>query len=241
MNSAPPSVTSYAMPWTGTPTPATRLSGRATQLGLINYLAVDETHGELVITSLYEALAVHPLSAHGNPAPLRTLTGNRTELSLPFQSAVDPVNDEIFVPNTVSNLITVYKRTADGHMAPIRRVGPTSAFAVPLAVAVDPTHDELVVLSRDGTRYEVVVLARTASGPATALRTIRGESTQLAGTAGMAVDSAHGEFFVLNRRVPSMPSIAVFSRTAQGNVVPRRTLIGPSMGLSAPSGLTVCK
>ena len=134
---------------------------------------------------------------------------------------------ELYVANG-TNTITVYNRTDDGDVAPLRTLGGDSTgLSGPRGIALDLINDEMFV-----TNYfnnSVTVYGRTASGDTAALRTISGGSTLLDFPVGIAYDSANEELIVGNRssaNTSTASSIVVFSRIASGNVAPLRTIAG---------------
>jgi DNA-binding beta-propeller fold protein YncE len=133
---------------------------------------------------------------------------------------------ELVVPNFTNNSVTVYARTADGDVAPLRTlVGAATGLANPNAVAVDRAHDEVIVANGGGP--SITVYGRTASGNVAPLRTLSGGATVLLGPAGMALDPVNEEIFVTN----FAGNVVVHSRTASGNTPPLRVLSGLSFAL----------
>ena len=78
----------------------------------------------------------------------------------------------------------------------------------------------------------VEVDAEQGRGDAKPLRVVQGEKTGLDFPMGLAADVEHDEFAVANN---GGNSVLVFSRTAQGNVAPVRTIAG-SIVTMAPGG-----
>ncbi|MCL4839336.1 MAG: hypothetical protein KJ058_15385 [Thermoanaerobaculia bacterium] len=102
--------------------------------------------------------------------------------------------------------------------------------APPAARAVEETYVAELLYSR------VNVLARTATGDVTPLRSIQGPATGLVNPIGIAVDEVHGELFVVDSYTKA---ISVFPLGADGDTVPLRTLGGPATGLVNPIGVVV--
>ncbi len=82
----------------------------------------------------------------------------------------------------------------------------------------------------------VTVYSQTASGNAAPIRTLSGAATGLNAPAGVAVDTAHNELFVVNF---SGDSVTVYDRNANGNAAPIRTLVGAATGLSESNAIVV--
>jgi hypothetical protein len=151
---------------------------------------------------------------------------------------VDTANNELVVANAtgVAGLsITVYSRTANGDVAPLRNIsGAATGLDNPVGVAVDTVNNELVESNHTPS---VSTFSRIANGNVAPLRSIAGAATGLSPTAGgVAVDTTNGEVFVVNT---NNNSITVYNRTANGNVAPLRTLAGILTGLAEPSFVAV--
>lgn len=214
-------------------------------LNIAPALAQDELYSANAGT---HSVTVHNRMANGDIAPLRTLIGGATGLNGPRQVAVDTTHGEIFVGNFFSNSVTVYSRTASGNTAPLRTItGPATLLDFPVGVALDLVNDELLVVNRSNldtsTSASVTVFSRTATGNATPLRVIAGPATGLNLSHGLAVDPVADEILVDNAAdqasPPGIPSIRVFSRTADGDVAPIRFLSGGSTGLAGSIGLSL--
>ena len=149
--------------------------------------------------------------------------------------------DELFVTNGGGDTVTVYARTANGNMAPLRTIsGGATGLSTPRGLAVDTVNNELAVANGGtGGSPSITVYALTANGNVAPLRTISGAATGLTvNTVGLAVDTVNNEFFVAIGAVLS-PSVLVFARTANGNVAPLRTISGAATGLNSPYGVAV--
>ncbi len=141
--------------------------------------------------------------------------------------------DELFVTN--GDAVTVYARTANGDMAPVRNLaGAATGLAATRGLAVDTVHDELVVANT--ANNSVTVYARTADGNTAPVRTLVGAATGLNGPFGLALDLANDELAVANLLGNS---VTVFARTADGNAAPLRTLVGAGTMLNFPTGVAV--
>ena len=110
----------------------------------------------------------------------------------------------------------------DGDVAPIRSIAG-GAIAMQSGWGVAVFGDELYVLDADGIGINVYPL--DASGDIAPIRRIAGAATNLMRAYGIAV--TEDEIFVSG----SAAHIAVFSRTADGNVVPARMIVGPETQL----------
>lgn len=148
---------------------------------------------------------------------------------LSMGSRTASAQDELFVSNG-NNSITVYSRTANGNVAPLRTLtGAATGLSFPNGIAVDLVNNELIVAN--GGNSSIAVYARTASGNVAPLRTIVGAATGLNTPEGLAVDTVNNELAVANL---GGTSVTIYARTASGNVTPLRTIVGAATGLSAP-------
>jgi len=86
--------------------------------------------------------------------------------------------DELFVTNQDSHSATVYFRTADGDVTPVRTlVGGLRGLSDPSGLSVDTVHNELFVANFS--TPSVTVYSRTASGDTGPTRTLSGGLTGL--------------------------------------------------------------
>jgi hypothetical protein len=164
----------------------------------------------------------------GDGAPLRRF-GRITTLAAVSWAAIDPVHDELYVTDAGKGEIAVFSRTANGGIAPIRRI---TGVGEPGALVLDTVHDELVVANRNSSNGFITVYARTASGNATPLRVLDTTYAFLY-PYGVAVDTVNDEIVATGNN-----AIAVYPRTATAGV-PARTITGAATGLAGPIGVTV--
>lgn len=122
-------------------------------------------------------------------------------------SGLAVAQDEIFVTNGNNNSVTVYSRTVNGNVAPVRTlVGAAPGLDLPQGVAVDLVNNELWVVNRStGGGWFVAVYPRTANGNVAPLRTISGAATGLNSPISLAI-SLGG--------VPPTPCPPTFTQTA---------------------------
>ena len=130
----------------------------------------------------------------------------------------------------VDHSITVYSRTANGDVAPVRTIhGPRTELSLPMKVFVDVAHDELFVANSGSS--SILVFSRTANGDAAPARKIEGPATGLKKPVGLFVDVKNDEVWATN---PGDHSITIYKRTAQGNAAPLRRMRGAPEGTPAP-------
>ena len=190
-----------------------------------NGIAVDTLNDEILVASSgNSSIVVYERTASGLAAPKRVISGASTGLSSPIGIAVDAANGEIFVVSA-NSLLTVYPRTADGDVPPIRSIPDLNN---PIGVTVDTVNDELFVVRGDSS---IAVFARTANGVATPIRFVTG----LGSPGRIALDLSNDEMFVAG----GDDAIRVYPRTASGTAAPLRTISGASTVLSGPRDLAV--
>jgi DNA-binding beta-propeller fold protein YncE len=121
-----------------------------------------------------------------------------------------------FIPHS----ITVYPRTANGDVAPLRTIaGPHTRLSQPVGIYQDPVSSEMIIANSSDN--SVVFFDPKASGDVAPLRIIQGAATNLKGPTGVSVDAKHNELWVTSW---DNHSTNVYSRTAEGNVAPLRVI-----------------
>jgi 6-phosphogluconolactonase (cycloisomerase 2 family) len=185
-------------------------------------------------------VTVYTDDAQGDAAPIRTLQGPDTELDFPAGIALDLIHSELFLaPQASGNIVNVYPLNADGNQAPIRTIdGANTGIEGPVGIAADPVNNELYVSSY--VNASIRVFARTEDGNVSPLRVIEGPETRITIPSGIFIDLENDEIFVTNFSNGAVDgSILVFSRTADGNAQPIRSLEGPSVLLRAPQWIFI--
>ena len=187
-------------------------------------------------------LAVFARKAKGQVAPLRVIEGQQTALSRSSHGVfLDALNNEIVAPSPLAAAVVVYGREQLGNTPPIRKIqGGLTRLDSPQGVAVDNTNHELVV-SNDG-RLSIVVFDRLANGNVAPVREIFGSNTLITTPEGIVVDPVHNEIILADEGEPEAspvipPKLLVFDRTANGNVAPKRVIMGPNTGMFRPRQL----
>jgi 6-phosphogluconolactonase (cycloisomerase 2 family) len=190
--------------------------------------------------------------------PKRHIIGPRTDLGFIAGVTLDPKNREAWVVNNDGGGVDVFSYDQHGDVKPIRELDvPHQSWGLSLDVA----RDEVAVTSQ---QYQgISIYSRTATGASRPLRTIRGESTQLADPHGVYLDGQNNEVFTANHGnwtemrsyaddavlLPGeykpgrfeRPSIRIFRADANGNVGPTRTIQGKSTLLAWPMGIDVSR
>lgn len=187
------SVTVYARTANGNVAPVRTLAGAATGMNFPTSAAIDTANNELaVVNASGSSVTVYARTASGNAAPLRTITGAATSLSFPEGLALDTVNNELIVVNgsnsASGNSVTVYARTANGNVAPLRKIsGAATGICGPFGAAVDTVNNEIAVANTNSCGNSVVVFNRTANGNVAPLRTLAGASSGISTPSFVAI------------------------------------------------------
>jgi hypothetical protein len=138
--------------------------------------------------------------------------------------------------------VRTYPRLASGATAPVRELqGAATLINNPLETALDPVNDELYTTTAniDGANHAgILVFDRTATGNVAPKRTIAGTNTHLDPSTGVwvALDLVNRELYV---SADNGAGIAVFDMTANGNVAPKREIIGAATTLDHASTMLV--
>src|SRR5262249_15290743 len=219
-----------------------------------NTLWVDTVNNEILVgNDAQESLQVYSRMANGHVAPLReiksppatdTTSPHNTFVTFPGQVIIDPrpnVNEIWSVGNDIADLITVYRRTDDGNVSPIRRINgrltTVGRFNRSWGLALDTVNEEVAVSHQKRNRISIFDrLTNTDANPAaTPKRTISGNKTGLANPHGVFIvantdPTKTNEIYVVNSGETvgssALPSITVYARTASGNASPIRTIQG---------------
>lgn len=134
--------------------------------------------------------------------------------------------------------ITVYPRTAQGDVAPLRTIqGSKTQMNIPLGLYQDPVSGEIVVAN--GGDNSVLFFDGKANGDVAPVRILKGPNTNLKSPTGVLIDAKANELWVTSWE---NHSTNVYSRTAQGNVAPLRLIRSAPKNatfatLGRPSGL----
>jgi DNA-binding beta-propeller fold protein YncE len=148
----PPSINVYADSASGNTKPLRTVSGPSTGLNWPMGVALDPSHGEIVVANNGDnSILFFNRTATGDARPSRLLRGGRTGIASPMGVAVDAKNRELWVANFGDHTALVFDLYASGNAAPKRVVRnapagtPTAGFGNPMAVAYDSKRQELLV------------------------------------------------------------------------------------------------
>ena len=196
--------------------------------------------------------------SRGITEPKRHIIGPKAELGFIAGVTLDAKRREAWTVNNDGGGITVFSYEQHGDVKPVRKLEvPHQSWGLSL----DQTRDEVAVTSQ---QYQgISIYGRAASGTDRPLRTIRGDSTQLADPHGVYLDGINNEVFAANHgnwtemrsyaddavMLPGeykagrfeQPSIRVYQATANGDVAPARTIQGKRTQLAWPMGIDVSR
>jgi DNA-binding beta-propeller fold protein YncE len=198
------------------------IRGPRTGLGDPHGVFYDGTNNEIVVAN------------HGNVSGRQAAPGDAPQRRRGDLAADEPVVGGRF--ETPS--ITVYPGTANGDVAPARRIqGSNTGLNWPMALDVDLQHDEIAVANNGDS--SIRVFRRAASGNVAPVRVIKGPVTGIKGPMGVAFDVKHDEIWLANY---GDHTALVFARTATGNVAPKRVLRNapagaPTVGFGNPGAV----
>jgi Lactonase, 7-bladed beta-propeller len=188
-------------------------------------------------------ITVYVRTANGDVWPIRTI---QTGLDHPHTLGMDLLHQELFVPNNLMDVqqpaVNVYDLDASypGNDSPKRTItGALTGLNRPSGLAVDSVNQELYVANDVVGGSSITVYPLGANGNVAPVRTLQGALTGIEGPIGMAVDPVHDELIVASYRVAGDGTISVFPRTADGNVLPLRTIQGTLTGFNRPQGLAL--
>ncbi|PYS03666.1 MAG: hypothetical protein DMG15_19430 [Acidobacteria bacterium] len=205
--------------------PKRRLAGPKTNLALPCGVAVSPEFQEMfAVSGDGQDINIFPMVADGNSAPSRVIHVPHASGGVSF----DIKNDEIYITTEHANRISVYSRKAQGDDDPLRIIqGPNTSLADPHGIYVDADRNEILVTNHGNWR-------KTRTGEAFALH---GDSK----FAFMRGSFSHPG--IVEPLGPSSgkfmsPSIMVFSRTANGDVGPLRTIQGSRTRLNIGVGIS---
>jgi DNA-binding beta-propeller fold protein YncE len=197
--------------------------------------------------------------ASGGDPPLRILQGRKTEIVQPDTLYVDVAHDEMVV-DSGDNSVLVFRRTASGDVAPIRKIGgPKTHIDNIFGLTVDSVRNLIIVANRietDGRESSdgILIFNRTDNGDVAPRAIIAGPRTGIIKIRQVVADEVRGQIFVTVKnnyefyRPDVRPSpwdgdkpgfIGVWRVTDKGDVPPRGVIKGPASGLVWPAGVAI--
>jgi len=257
-----PRISAFARLANGNAKPTRIIAGQTTKVSrTMHGIFYNPQHDEIVVpVALAGAVLTFAGGASGGEPPIRVLQGPRTGLAQPDTLYVDLEHDELVV-DSGDNSVLVFPRTANGDVAPIRRIGGSKTRINNIfGLSVDSVRNLIVVANRveSGGRESndgILIFNRTENGDAAPLRTIAGPRTGIIKVRQIVVDEAKGQIFVTVKNnfefyepTDARPSpwnpdqtgfIGIWSVTDEGDVPPRGVIKGPASGLVWPAGVAI--
>jgi DNA-binding beta-propeller fold protein YncE len=131
---------------------------------------------------------------------------------------------------TMGPSITVYRRDANGDVAPVRVIkGPRTRLNWPAGMAIDVERGEIYV-ANDGDS-SVLVFRTSAEGDAAPVRVLQGPKTLLRYPNGVFVDKVNDELWVANF---GNHTATAYKLNAGGDTAPVRVIRSAPLGTPAP-------
>ena len=182
----------------------------------------------IVADRFYPAINVFPRDGSGLLPPSRRIAGIQNEMVVP--SAIAVYQGEMYVADRIGAVL-VFPLAATDDVAPTRKITDLSPFS---QIAIDRGTGELYV--PEGFQGVVRVFPASASGPATAIRTIGGPHTGFVSPSGVAVFG--GFLFISDFQTGD---IRVFSALADGDATPLRVIRTAHDGTGSLGQLSVAR
>jgi 6-phosphogluconolactonase (cycloisomerase 2 family) len=217
-----------------------------------SFVAVDTQHDEVVLqdNNLWAIRVFNRLENSPPGAPLsvpkRVIMGDKTDIQYNNGVYIDPKNGDIYsVETDVGDKVVVFDRSKDGNVEPTRTLNtPHRGFGL----SVDEEKEELYV----SVQYppQVPVYRKSAKDDEKPLRTLKGESTRLSDTHGIAVDAKRKLMFVNNwghvsdYLTPGTgrfedASISIYPLGGDGDAAPVRVIQGSRTQLNWPAAMSL--
>ncbi len=189
-----------------------RIQGPQTRLSSVCGVALDPETQEMYVlnTDFGNNMLVFSYEQSGNASPIRELSVDHGGWGIFLDRKV---NNELFFTIQHLNKIAVYRPNAQGNQTTVRFIqGPKTRLVDPHGIFVDTENDEIVVTNHHSAhRIETGVHAATLNFP----------------------------YMLQSTGRYQLASVTVYSRTAQGDVAPLRTIQGPKTRLNLPLGVAV--
>jgi hypothetical protein len=203
----------------GSEPPLRVIQGQTTQIMAPDTCNIDVPHGEIVVGDPGgRKVLVFPWDANGNVPPLRVIQGQKTKLGSIFGIASDPVRNLILVGNRTPRLnsVLVFNRMDTGDVAPRAVIGgPKTGIILIRQVEVDAQRGKIYVAVKNNVdSYNVDspmpvpwradkpgfvgVWDISDDGDVPPRAIIGGPNTGLIWPAGLALDPANGDVFVID-------------------------------------------
>ncbi len=203
------------------------IEGPRTHLGNVCSLTISPEAKEIytVDNDWKDNMVAYPLDADGEVAPLRELDVDHGAWGI----FLDRKNDELVITTEHINKVSVYRRTAEGDEKPLRFIqGPNTGLADPHGILVDTENNEIFVANHGHWHKEET--GESAGSLFFGQRTWwTSADPQTRSAQSRPLGPSTGKFL--------LPSITVYSRMAEGDAAPLRTIQGSKTGLNWPNGI----
>jgi DNA-binding beta-propeller fold protein YncE len=151
------------------------------------------------------------------------------------------IASHLYVSGNGNDTLLAYSdaNNVSGSTAASRTVtGGLTTLNAPRGIAVDMVRNQIYVANTGADAILVFNSTRSATGNIAPNRTITGAATTLSGPSALFFDVVNDRLYVANT---AANTILMFNNasTANGNVVPSRTLVGTATTLNAPYGVFV--
>jgi hypothetical protein len=172
-------------------------------------------------------IAVFARLADKNAQPVRKIEGQKTLLGRTMHGfTYDEIHDEFTVPQQFAQAILTFAGGVEGETPPLRVIqGSSTRLEAPDRVAVDAVNNEIFVPEGD----KILVYDRMGNGNVAPKRAIEGPDVGR-GLDALAIDPANN-FLIVGvgggGGSGGGTRFLVFDRTANGNVKPKMTILGP--------------
>jgi hypothetical protein len=186
-------------------------------------------------------IAVFARLADGNAARKGAIEGQTTLLGRTMHGIdYDHLNDEIVVPQQFGQAILTFKGSARGEEPPIRVIqGSRTMITAMDRLAIDPYNGEIYVPEGD----RILVFDRMANGNVAPKRVLGGPNTGFTAAGAVAIDHVRN-LLVVGGSMRSAggrgeSQLAIFDRTASGDVKPKRVIAGPKARVGNPGNMRI--
>jgi hypothetical protein len=186
-------------------------------------------------------IAVFARLADGQAERLRAIEGQNTMLGRTMHGIdYDEIHDEIVVPQQFGQAILIFGGAAKGEARPIRVIQGSKTMLTALdRLAVDAPNNDIYVPEGD----RVLVFDSRASGNVAPKRVLGGPDTGFTAAGSVAIDHTRN-LIVVGADTRSadgrgLPMLAIFDRTAEGDVKPRRVITGEKSRLNDTGNMRI--
>src|SRR4051812_30256346 len=218
-------------------------SAPSLMIGNPGALTYDSKREEILVPNCvaHPQIAVFARAADGNAPRTRAIEGQDTMLGRTMHGIdYDEARDEIVVPQQFGQAILIFKGAAAGETAPVRVIQGSRTMLTALdRLAVDSVNHEIYVPEGD----RVLVFDLLANGNVAPKRVLGGPDTGFTAAGSVAIDSTRN-IIIVGAEARSadgrgLPQLAIFDRTAAGNVKPKRVISGPKSRLNDTGNIRI--